>query len=321
MCIRDREDGALHAVLEADHDYQGRWIFDHPRHRRWLRHPDNLPRLNEDPEWFAVEGDEWYAITVDGQPTRIVLGAALHAGLPVSVTGDAPRHIRVEAFGPTPANGFRLRVEGPRAVPAGAEAVTVALSHDLPFAVRPRSDPPVATVPEIGPGERVEVELQLAPLRRWVGGIETFRVRFFDPHTMSVGSWTGCGAPAADVVDVRLLRGDGVTEGVPWCAVGAEGLQIDLELPEGAAAAALELRWFAPGAPEEVQEALFRFEGSGAEAVASTAPAGSWTAAPVPAGAAVDGRVRVRLAPRAEGGVLRVGGVALCRVAAEDRGE
>lgn len=303
------EDGALHVWLDAERPYHGRWSFDHARHRRWLRMPMNLPRLNEDPEWFSVEGDHWYALTADEHPTRLVLGAALRAGLPISLTGDAPRRVRVEPFGPTPPGGFRLRVEGPRVVQPGAESVTVALAHDLPFAVRPRTDPVFGPELEVGPGERVEIVVPLAALRRSIGGIDTYRVRFFDPQTMAAGSWTGYDAPSADVLDVRVLRGDGVTGGLNWRAVGREGLEV--ELAAAAGAGPLELRWLVPDEPS-AQVALLVFADELATKLVSAAAPGAWATAQVPAGAARDGFVRVRIEPRDFDGTLRLSAVALC---------
>jgi hypothetical protein len=88
------EDG-LHVVVRADRAWKGTVVFDGPRHRETLRLPTDYPRLNEWPEWFAVDPTASHEV-VDAASgaSRTVTGAAMRAGLPVEVgDGGAVRWI------------------------------------------------------------------------------------------------------------------------------------------------------------------------------------------------------------------------------------
>ncbi len=80
-------DGVLIAV-GADRPWEGRIRFDVPRHRYVFNMPVNYPRLNEWPEWFTVELDQLYAVTMDGNEF-IRSGGELAQGLPVTMAGRA----------------------------------------------------------------------------------------------------------------------------------------------------------------------------------------------------------------------------------------
>ena len=49
-------------VLTAENDWEGKLIFDAPRHRTILNLPVDYPRINQFPEWFTVEKDEEYSL-------------------------------------------------------------------------------------------------------------------------------------------------------------------------------------------------------------------------------------------------------------------
>lgn len=51
------DDGRVFISLAADQPWEGRIIFDQPRHRTHLRLPLDYPRINQFPEWFAPEVD------------------------------------------------------------------------------------------------------------------------------------------------------------------------------------------------------------------------------------------------------------------------
>jgi hypothetical protein len=91
-----REGSCLAVVIRAGHDWQGRLIFDEPRHAAALRLPVNYPRLNAWPEWFVVEQSARYRLeNVMTSEISVVDAEDLRAGLPVSLTAGAEQQLSV----------------------------------------------------------------------------------------------------------------------------------------------------------------------------------------------------------------------------------
>ncbi len=90
-----REGNRLRLALAADTDWEGRILFDTPRHRTHLRLPSNYPRLGEFPEWYPVSADTPYRVRLGGT-TRQGLGYELAQGLPVSVRPNQPLLLEIE---------------------------------------------------------------------------------------------------------------------------------------------------------------------------------------------------------------------------------
>jgi len=87
-----RDGDRLLVSLEGPAGFTGRLHFDYARHRRVLNFARNYVRLNEWPEWFAVDENTIYRV-VDAQGReRVRLGSELIEGLPVS----APARLLVE---------------------------------------------------------------------------------------------------------------------------------------------------------------------------------------------------------------------------------
>ena len=55
-------------VLTAENDWEGKLIFDAPRHKTILNLPIDYPRINQFPEWFTVEEEKEYSV-VSSQKT------------------------------------------------------------------------------------------------------------------------------------------------------------------------------------------------------------------------------------------------------------
>jgi hypothetical protein len=85
--------GGIVLTLTAGEAWQGKVYFDVPRHREYLHLPFDWPRINQFPEWFTVEGDKAYSVTIDGKRRRFS-GKELSAGLSVSV--DAGQSLTIE---------------------------------------------------------------------------------------------------------------------------------------------------------------------------------------------------------------------------------
>ena len=90
-------DGECLTVLAAsDRNWQGRLIFDTPRHRLHLGLPVNYPRLNEWPEWYAVEPGHQYSVDDPrGDLSGLYDGTALSQGLDLRLRAGAERSLRI----------------------------------------------------------------------------------------------------------------------------------------------------------------------------------------------------------------------------------
>lgn len=76
----------LYLSLQADQPWQGRVVFDQPRHRTIMRLPLDYPRINQFPEWFAVEtGQRYSRRELAGGEPAVHSGQELQAGVSVAL--------------------------------------------------------------------------------------------------------------------------------------------------------------------------------------------------------------------------------------------
>lgn len=90
-----REGDSLNLIVRTQAQWTGRLRFDIPRHREHWNMARNYPRLNEWPEWFTVEPNHAYTVSIDDQPPRTCLGFELRDGLPLSLAAGTRALIRV----------------------------------------------------------------------------------------------------------------------------------------------------------------------------------------------------------------------------------
>lgn len=81
--------------IDSGQPWKGRLHFDTPRHRDYWNLPLNYTRLNEFPEWFAVEQDRIYNVSTGSGAARRLLGAELVEGLRLDVKPGEPVLVRV----------------------------------------------------------------------------------------------------------------------------------------------------------------------------------------------------------------------------------
>ena len=85
-----RENGALYLSLTADQPWEGQVVFDRPRHKLFMRLPLDYTRINQFPEWFTVQADARYRVTLGREEKLDRAGAQLAEGLPVKLkAGEA----------------------------------------------------------------------------------------------------------------------------------------------------------------------------------------------------------------------------------------
>ena len=76
--------GGILVSLSAEKDWNGKLFFDTKRHKENLNLPFDWARINQFPEWFTVERDKKYAVTVNGETTSHS-GEELASGLDMSI--------------------------------------------------------------------------------------------------------------------------------------------------------------------------------------------------------------------------------------------
>ncbi|NQV33173.1 MAG: hypothetical protein HQ515_10790, partial [Phycisphaeraceae bacterium] len=89
---------SLYVSITADKDWQGRIVFDRPRHAAVMHLPLDWPRINQFPEWFTVQSGTDYVVqdcvTGHGQ---VYTGAGLYRGLEMSVKAGIQGQLRIES--------------------------------------------------------------------------------------------------------------------------------------------------------------------------------------------------------------------------------
>ncbi|NQU22973.1 MAG: hypothetical protein HQ567_16980 [Candidatus Nealsonbacteria bacterium] len=76
--------------LAADKPWEGRLVFDVPRHQVYLKLPIDYPRLNQFPEWFTARAGKRYTVrNLPADSHSIFTGRQLRDGLPVTLKPGA----------------------------------------------------------------------------------------------------------------------------------------------------------------------------------------------------------------------------------------
>ena len=89
-----RTGDTIKIALTAAKPWQGRLVFDAPRHKTNLHLPLDWPRINQFPEWFTVEATKNYMVrdlASDTQTTHT--GKQLSEGIPMTLDTDAEKHL------------------------------------------------------------------------------------------------------------------------------------------------------------------------------------------------------------------------------------
>ena len=86
----------VRVFLKSERAYQGRLIFDIPRHREQMGFKRDWPRMNTMPEWYTVEPGEQYVVkNVASGSEQKFSGKQLHEGLPVQLQAGQPQLLLV----------------------------------------------------------------------------------------------------------------------------------------------------------------------------------------------------------------------------------
>jgi len=90
------EGDGLRLVLSAGESWEGRLVFDAPRHRTVMKMKSDYPRINQFPEWFTASPEASYSLSgLDGAVSREVKGADMIRGIDVRLTAGETKQILV----------------------------------------------------------------------------------------------------------------------------------------------------------------------------------------------------------------------------------
>ena len=91
------QDGdVLKISLRSDSDWEGKLIFDTPRHKTIMKMPLDWPRINQFPEWFTVTGKKRYIVhDVTTNSRKAYTAEQLIEGLPINLQRGVECHLQV----------------------------------------------------------------------------------------------------------------------------------------------------------------------------------------------------------------------------------
>ena len=90
-----RDGDTLRVVVSAEKPWNGRLVFDRPRHAENLRLPIDWPRINQFSEWFTVEAGRSYPLRTGGDVAKVTTEVPLADGFPVSLGAGATLELTV----------------------------------------------------------------------------------------------------------------------------------------------------------------------------------------------------------------------------------
>ena len=92
-------DDRLRVSLKADEPYEGKLVFDKPRHQVQMHLPIDYPRINQFPEWFTAKAEERYTVrNVASNTEEVHSGKRLQDGIAVKLI--AGEELRLEVASP-----------------------------------------------------------------------------------------------------------------------------------------------------------------------------------------------------------------------------
>ncbi len=91
-----QEGSVLKISIRAERKWEGKILFDVPRHKTIMKMPLDWPRINQFPEWFFVEAEKSYTghdLMSDSKAT--LTGKQLHEGITLHLEPGIERHLIV----------------------------------------------------------------------------------------------------------------------------------------------------------------------------------------------------------------------------------
>jgi hypothetical protein len=111
----------LKVSLGSAGDWEGKLIFDAPRHRTNMNLPFNWARINQFPEWYTVEEDNIYTVhNLTLNTSNNYAGYELTRGIPITLEQDKVQHLIIIPASETsgPSNVKEIEDRSPEHKPA-----------------------------------------------------------------------------------------------------------------------------------------------------------------------------------------------------------
>ncbi len=89
------EGDTVRLVIRAEKPWDGRVVFDRPRHKLFMHLPLDYPRINQFPEWFTVEPGSRYELRLGRGAGNEKTGAELAEGIRVGLRGGEAQVVEV----------------------------------------------------------------------------------------------------------------------------------------------------------------------------------------------------------------------------------
>jgi hypothetical protein len=92
----ERQKNSLKIYISAQKAWQGKIIFDIPRHQVQMKMPLDWPRINQFPEWFTVRDQIHYLIEYQGNNEKeLYMSGELHQGLDIKLKPGEEKYLIV----------------------------------------------------------------------------------------------------------------------------------------------------------------------------------------------------------------------------------
>ncbi|MBI5010837.1 MAG: hypothetical protein HZB98_14575, partial [Bacteroidia bacterium] len=92
-----QNDSTLYLSVTSGDDWEGKIMFDRKRHKEFMHLPFDWPRINQFPEYFAVERDKNYRIKMEKIRKLIIIkGDDLLEGLTVKINKGESMRMKIE---------------------------------------------------------------------------------------------------------------------------------------------------------------------------------------------------------------------------------
>ncbi|MBN2314761.1 MAG: hypothetical protein JXM79_12595, partial [Sedimentisphaerales bacterium] len=90
------KNGVLFLSIKVDHAWEGKIVFDRPRHQTVMKLPLDWPRINQFPEWFIIDSQSHYEVNnLNINSTKQYNGSGLTNGMFLKLDPDI--HYRLKA--------------------------------------------------------------------------------------------------------------------------------------------------------------------------------------------------------------------------------